>query len=289
MTEYTADLHSADNPIETAADLGRRDAERMPEAYDLAPGTSIVVVRERSDEGTVVHDLESYLPAPRQPRGCAILHDPSDFTTYVNRLTDTSYTTVWADVDAGSVTAVLDDHMNSDEAGWRQHIVGLRLRPDVDWQHWIKLNGKAVRQAEFAQHIEDALHTIIRPDGATMLEVAMSLQATRSAEFSQASRLDNNDLQLAYHEDTTAKAGRSGNLEVPREFALHITPWIGCPMLEVIAKLRYEINGGNLTIGYKLVRPDLAKIEVFESLVATMAENLAVGKVLNGTAPLALR
>jgi uncharacterized protein YfdQ (DUF2303 family) len=289
MTDFTGELDALPSDVQAIADLGRRDAERKPEPYELTAASSILVVRERNDEQTMLHDLEKWLGKPRTPRGHAELYDPTDFVDYVNRLTDPEHTTVWADVNAGTVTAVLDDHHDAVVAGWREHTVRLSLRDDADWLHWAKYDGKALQQHVFAQHLEDATHTIVRPDAATMLEVATSLQASRSAHFSQAIRLDNGDVQLTHHEDTTAKAGKSGNIEVPREFTLMITPWIGCKPIEVIAKLRYSIDHGQLAVGYSLVRPDLVKIEVFESIVATMKDTLDIAEVFNGTAPKALR
>jgi uncharacterized protein YfdQ (DUF2303 family) len=283
------DPDQTDNLVTAAADLGRRDAERVPTPYNLNPVTSLVVARVREDESVCVEDLEEYLNRPRAPRGDATLYDPTNFADYVNRLTDPDHTTVWADVNAGTVTAVLDDHANADTAGWRRHSVKLALRPDADWEHWAKLDGKLVRQADFAQHVEDASHTILVPDGATMLEVSSSLQASRSASFSQATRTDNGDVQLAYEEQTKATAGRAGNLEVPREFTILVTPWIGCVPIEVIAKLRYKIENGVLGIGYALVRPDLIKIEVFDSIVASLEQALAVEQVYAGAAPQAVR
>lgn len=101
-------------------------------------------------------------------------------------------------------------------------------------------------------------------------------------------RLDNGDIQLAYHEETTAKAGK-GNIEMPRDFTLLLTPWVGCHPVEVDARLRYQIDGGQLAIGYQLVRPDLVKRDVFDSLVERIRDGLTTEAVFDGTAPAALR
>ncbi|ALG06829.1 YfdQ family protein [Kibdelosporangium phytohabitans] len=289
MTDITGDLQVAPSDVQTIVDIARRDAERTPVPYGLTAASSIVVARVRDDENICVEDYEVLLDQPRQPRGHADLYDPSDFISYVNRLTNPVHTTVWADVDAGTVTAVLDDHKSADSAGWRTHTVKLTLRSDVDWLQWMKFDGKGLQQATFAEHIENVLHTIVDPDPATMLEVASTLQASKSAQFSQATRLDSGDIQLAYHEETNAKAGKTGNVEVPREFTILVTPWIGCNPVDVKARLKYNIDRGQLAIGYALLRPDLVKIDVFDGIVDRLRDQLTVKSVFAGTAPRALR
>lgn len=274
-------------PVEAIAQLAERAADQTPMYLDDVPG-ALLVNRVSDSEHVEVTDLESKMAAPNAPRGNAVLHDPAHFVEYVNRLGNEQRTTVWADVDAGTFVAVLDDHRDYATAGWREHTVRLNLRDDPDWLHWIRLDNKLLPQADFARHVEFALHTIIQPAAADMLEVASSLQAHKTASFSQATRLDNGDLQLAYHEETQAKAG-NGNIEVPRTFVLSLAPWIGCKAVEVEARLVYNLDRGQLGIGYQLVRPDLVKIDVFESLVATARDNLMTKAVFNGTAPSKLR
>lgn len=269
-------------------DIARRaNARTLNEPVDGAGRLHAEILRE--DERLVVEDLERYLDQPVRARGTAVLHDPKDFAAYVVRLHDSAHTTVWADVQAGTVIAVLDDHSEGFGAGWRSHTVVLKLRTDADWTHWTKLDGQLLGQLAFAQHIEDGIHCITDPSGAEMLEVATSLQATRKAGFSSAKNIQNGDVQMTWHEETDAKAGKSGQLEVPRAFTVQITPWLGCPSIDVEARLRYTIDGGQLRIGYALRRPDLVKQEVFESVVRSIADDLPDGvPVLQGTAPSAL-
>lgn len=278
----TSDLERADL-VRAAAELGRRTAQAAPAApYDLTPDTSLVVRTIQMDERIDTVDLERLLAAPRRERGLVLLHEPVDFAAYIQRMENPA-TTVWADDTALSVTAVFNDH-TPDGAGWRDHTAVLGIRRDPDWEAWLARDNQLATQAEFAEHLEDQARVIVDPDAATMLEVATSFQARRNASFSRATRLDSGDVQLAWAEETTASAGSSGRLEIPRQFVLKIAPFVGVLPVEVIARLRYRIRDNRLGIGYKLDRPDIAERSAFADIRAGIV-NVITSPVMSGTAP----
>lgn len=270
MTELSADHVTA------AADLGRRDAERTPKPYDLDTSSALVVAKVRADENVRVVALERHLAAPLHPRGAAIVHDPADFATYVSRLATVDHSTMWADLAAGSVVAVLDDHADADVAGWRQHTVSLAMQSDPDWTVWLANDGKLREQAWFAEHIEDLTHTIVSPSAADMLEMASTFHAKRNVTFRQAVKVTSGDVQLTYDEDTKATAGTSGKMEVPREFTVRISPWTTVSPVDLTARLRWRIENGQLRIGYSLLRPDRAKATAFDAVLASVTQNATV-------------
>jgi len=276
-------------PIPTAvadiAELARRDAERTPQAYTVNAERRFVLTKLRNDERLEGLDLEQYLSTPTRPRGKVVVYDPTDFTEYVIRLADPDKTSVWADVDAGAVTAVINDHADCADGGWRDHIVQLKLQPDEDWQRWAALDGKLQRQEEFAEFLEDVAHTVIHPDAATMLEVATSMTAKRNIEFSQGSRLQTGDVQLRYEEVTQANAGAKGQLDIPDRITVQLAPWRGVVVAELEARLRWRIHERRLAIGYKLLRPDMFRDEVFTSLVERIREGLNELPLYRGATP----
>lgn len=276
---------------EAAAELGRLSTAVEP--YELHDESSIVVVRVRTDERVDVVDLEKHLDYPRSPRGSVVLHDHLDFAAYVNRLGDAAITTVWADVERSSITAVLNDHGDQEQTstvGWRDHRVSLQLRIDPDWTKWLEFNNKPMGQATFAEHIENLVHTIVRPTAADMLEISRTFQAKRNVDFSQGIRLDSGDVQLTYEETTTAAAGRKSNMEIPSEFDLALAPYYGTTPGVVSARLRYRIaDDHKLRLTYQMVRPDLVLRDAFLGVLASVREQLRTEAVFNGTAPQALR
>jgi uncharacterized protein YfdQ (DUF2303 family) len=270
---------------EVIATLAERAAELQ--SYPLAADTSVVVTRIGDNENVDVTDLEAQLNAPRRPRGQAILHHPADFAAYVNKLANESATTVWADADRGSVVAVLNDHASDTDAGWRDHTVTLSLHSDSDWNVWANTDAYMMTQQEFAEHIEKTRHAIVEPDAATLLEIVTNFSAKRNIVFRSNVRLASGDVSLTYDEQTAAHSG-PGNIEVPSEFKLMLSPFSGMPPQPLAARLRFRIESGCLRIGYNLVRPDLLRRNAFEAALKEVGENLDTDQIFRGTAPAAL-
>lgn len=276
MTDPTQNL------VNAAADLGRRDSERQLAPYNLNHGSTLVVAKIHGDERIQTVDLESHLRTPLRSRGSVSVHDPSDFARYVKRLAAPfpETTSVWADIDKSAVTAVLDDHADVNIPGWRSHTVSLALQSDPDWTAWTARDNKLVSQVEFAEFLEQQMHTVIQPAAADIYEVATTLQAKRTLSFNSGVRLKSGDVQFSFTEETKASAGTAGKLDIPDTFTLRLAPFAYTPPVELTAKLRYRIHDGDLKIGYKLLRPAEIKRDAFSAIVGEirgqLGEDLAV-------------
>lgn len=255
--------------------LTRRAAEAVvPQPYDLADGTAIISRVLRDDERMDTVNLEKWLPEPTRNRGTVTIYDPTGFISYVQRLGNNS-TTVWGDEDRGSFTAVFNDHADQALPGWRDHTARLQLKNDPEWVEFLKRDGAYVDQLQFAEFLQDYSTTFVEPDGATLLEVASSFKAHRKAEFSSGINLSTGDVQLTYNEETTAKTTKAGQIEVPREFVIKLSPFLGMLPVEMKARLRWTIDGGSLQIGYKLHRPDLVKRDAFAAITFDIHEAIS--------------
>ncbi|WP_031465984.1 DUF2303 family protein [Sciscionella sediminilitoris] len=258
------------------------DADAEPRAID--PARPLYLRALDDTRHMEVRHLEQFMPAPQRARGGAVLHDLPSFLTYVNRL-GAPETTIWAHERVGTVSAVFNDHGGS-TPGWRDHTARLALQPDPDWQLWTNSDGSLGDQEWFAEHIEDTAHTIRNPDAATMHMIAMTFKAHSKAEFNRSTRLESGDVALTYSEETTAKAGGKGNIEVPERFAIELRPFVGAEPQQLIARLRYRIRDGGLRIGYKLLRPDEARRQAFETIVDGVRDALRIeAPVMYGTTP----
>lgn len=281
MTEPTA--------LTVPLELGDLDAHTRKteiDTSDITPEASFVVERLRQDEIVRVVDLEQHLLNPRRPRGTVTVHDPADFAQLVNRLADGHHSTVWADVDGNSVTAVFDDHATADVAGWRSHTAKLALKVDPDWTRWLECDDKLGDQEWFADFLENVAHTVIDPDAATMLEIATTFRATVGSNYSGGIKRQSGDVSLTYKQETEARAGASGQLEIPNTFTVRLAPWLGVDAVDVTARLRYRLRDGNLRIGYSLLRPDRVKQDAFALILNRMRENVDVDVPLfKGNAP----
>lgn len=268
--------------VRSAATLGA-DAERARAVpfEDVQAGLLVRVLKD--GERIDVTDLEHTLGAPHGPRGSAVIWEPADFVSYVNRLASDA-TTVWANPDACMITAVFDDHTDSSIGGWRRHRANLVIRRDPEWQAWCGRSGILGSQEEFAEHLEDHYASVVDPDAATMLEVATTFQAHRNSSFERGTRLQSGDVQLRYSDTTQATAGARGHLDVPETFTISVAPFLGVTPVEIKARLRYRINEGRLRIGYVLHRPDVAEREAFDRIRADVITGITAQAHL-GEAP----
>ena len=220
---------------------------------DLDPTKLYSVVIPAGFERQTI-DPSEYLDIPKRAKGSVVTQTVDDFARYVTRHDSQDGTTVWVDMDRSLIVGVLDDH-GQEAPGWGEHRARLQLKATDQWAHWAKLDGRLVSQEEFAEHIEDGLKEIVEPEGATMLEVVQTMQGRTKAEWKSAIRLQDGSIGFTYHEDATATAGGKGQMEIPSRFKLGMAPFLGEEEYAVGARLRYRVNGGNLTIGYKLDRP----------------------------------
>lgn len=240
------------------------------EINDVA-GIHIVRVR-RDDEVIETLNLEAWRQSPLRSRGTATIYDAPNFVDYVKRLGDDD-TTVWGHEATSSFTAVFNDH-NGPDAGWRDHKAVLQLQNDPEWDAFARRSGQYMSQIEFAEFLQDYAPLVVEPDGATLLEVSMNFRAHRKAEFESAVDLETGDVSFSYTEQTSAKSVKSGQIEVPREFTVSLSPYLGLPPVTLTARLRFDLTPQGLKIGFRLVRPDLVRRDAFADIRNTIVGGL---------------
>lgn len=212
--------------------------------------------------------------------GTTTVRDAASFLTYYAKHHDDA-TEVYSDVEALSVTAVLDAHA-TDEPRFGGHRLVLGLRRTKAWQQWLALDGKFVDQDTFANFLEDQLPYLVDPDAATMLEIAQSIKATTKAEFQSSSRLQSGERKFAYVEDTKGSAGAKGDLAIPETFKIAVPPFEGADAYSMTARFKYRLGGGNLSLGFKLEQPEERAKAAFADVLGAIAADIDT-PVLNGT------
>jgi uncharacterized protein YfdQ (DUF2303 family) len=202
---------------------------------------------------------------PTRKTGSYAVRDVTSFVEYVtkHRLPETE---LWASLASGQLSAVLNAH-GGDHGGWQDHTATLTLEADPDWTDFIARSGRYYSQADFAEFIEDHLHVFVRPKAADMLELAQTFQATTKVDFQSSHRVKSGETQLAYAETTSAGAGKKGTLAIPDTFHVGLAPFKGLDPYAVEARFRYRIEGQQLRLGYKLVRPDKVADAAFDQIV----------------------
>ncbi len=228
-------------------------------------------------------DTEFVGPQPTRKRGTVTLHDAGSFSAYVNRHKVAATTTIYADALNYRFVGVVNDASAADPQ-WADHRAILNLLATEEWTRWSAKDGAWFEQEPFAEFIEEGIDQIHKPTAAEMLELATTFHATTSATFRQATVLASGERKLHYDESIEARTGRTGELSVPTTFELALIPFEGSPAYKVLARLRYRVSGGKLTMGYKLIGPRDVQRDAFGDTCAEIEAGTGV-PTFAGTPP----
>lgn len=277
MTDYTsAELVSTGGDTQAIAAL----AQQALAAKEVEAGGIYLVATASGDVREFDLTGSRYTGRLDRKTGTTVVRDAASFLTYYAKHKDDA-SEVYSDVEKLSVTAVLDAH-SADEPGFGEHRLTLALRRTKAWQEWLALDGQLVDQDRFANFLEDQLPYLENPDAATMLEIAQSIKATTKAEFQSSSRLQSGERRFVFTEDTTAKAGSKGDLQIPETFVIAVPPFEGASPYRMNARFKYRLGGGHLHLGFKLEQPEERAKAAFADVLAAIAEGIDT-PVLNGT------
>lgn len=254
-------------------------AQEAVEPHEVDTGLYIV----RDSHGTVhtvdlADELEQRQAQPHRKTGARTVSDVDSLVGYLAKhgVDDTE---LWGDPDRGTIRAIINAHgsANGDGGddtlgtpGWGDHTATLTLKHSKDWTDWLARDGKLHSQVEFAEFIEDHLPNFVTPNGAEMLELAQTFQATTRVDFDSSQRLKSGETQVTYKEDTDAKAGKRGQIAIPDTFQIGIQVYEHGTAYRVDARLRYRIDGGTLRLGYRLTRHRDVLLDAFKQVAAAV-------------------
>jgi uncharacterized protein YfdQ (DUF2303 family) len=227
---------------------------------------------------------DAYRDAPRRVSGRSTVYDVDSLKVLWEKHAR-PHSEVFGDPERHVITAVL----NADEgvgldAGFRDHTVELVCAQTPSWKAWIAMDGELVDQLAFAEFIEERVTDIAEPSGADMLELAQSFEATTNAQFKSSTILSSGQRGLQFEETIAAKAGQTGQLEIPKEFSVALQPFEGGDRYRVAARFRFRIRNGHLALGFKLDRPEDVVRGAFEDVCRNASEATGA-QVLIGKAP----
>lgn len=256
-------------------------AEVGAKAWWLIPGTG--------EEASKIEAVETEAAAakPARKRGRVTVFDAASFNLVLAANADAGDATIYIDrnPEKPSVVAVLNGNGNAGP-GWSDFRIAIEFRQTPQWAKWKAIDGKMLPQVQFAEFIEDNLEDIASPTGATMLEIATYLEATRTVNFRSGVRLPSGAIQFQNMENIEAKVS-AAQIEVPENFTLGIAPIFGLPSYQVPARFRYRLQDGKLTLGIKLQRVETMMVDIINDVVEHLEKADGVA-IVDGLPPATL-
>jgi uncharacterized protein YfdQ (DUF2303 family) len=238
-----------------------------------------------------LQSLEEFLDAPKTIRQTVTASELSGFVEYVNRF-KVAETIIFARVQVGPgpkhdvlFHAVFDYHaMSKDQVtpcpNWSRHQAKYSPITTPEWRRWSDQNGRPMEQETFAAFIEENGVNIVEPTGAEILELAQSLEGTKSVAFKSSVRLDNGAVQLRYEETISGKAGEKGHLEIPTLFLLGLRLFQGGPAYRVGARLKFRVKDAKLAMWYEIVDPEVVILDACNALVDAIENQTDIKPIL---------
>ena len=197
-------------------------------------------------------------------------YDVESFVAYVTEFAEAARTRCYADAESGIVVALLDDH-GVRKPDWCDHRARLKMRTTPEWDDWSKLNKRPMSQAEFGEFLEDHAKQIHKPDGATILSMAMDLHIHRAVKFRAAQRLKDGLTQFEAVQEDVSKAD---HVQIPDQIILRMAPYEASPAYEIPARIRYRIVEGGLQMWYALTDPVALLRQAFVEAVEEVRQAL---------------
>jgi len=235
--------------------------------------TTHLVIPEHYKHVDLTTAIERAGTAPRRKTGTVQLGDIHSFNVFVADQGESGQVYIYADPEARTLTAVLNDHVHSDEtAGWRDFRAVFKAELSREFATWMGQNKRPMEQEDFAIFLEDNIADVVEPSGETLLQVALTLQAKTEVNFASHRRLDNGQVQFTYNETIDARAG-TGLIEIPREFTIGARLFKNGDGYKVRARLKYRLASSKLKFWYELDRAENAIEDAFQAYINQAREN----------------
>lgn len=282
--EKLATLGARASGVEIAfVDYANKGMPGLPDRFPIA-----IVHGDKPEIVDLKVSAEYWRTSPDRRRGVANARSLQSFIDLVKRHA-TEHSVVFADSDwtKPSLTAVIDYH-DKDPQGFADngvHRVRYSFPLSEEWQAWVKTNGVAMTQADFAAFVEDRIPDITAAEDATrlmverdllttvatpaqLIQLARGLQVNVEAQVKNSVTLQSGEGQVVFEERHTGADGQP--IKVPGAFVLFVAPFFRDDPVEVPVRLRYRAKSGALIWFYQLYRPDRVIAEAVDHAMASV-------------------
>lgn len=234
-------------------------------------------------DGFKVEDLSDIAVkrAPARANHAPKFSTLASFCDYLNTFKETG-TRIFADPDKRAFLGVINYSDPIAGANYCDHRANYTIALSADFQEWNEKDGTKMTQEEFALFVEENAPVFMKPDAATMRELASDLQVHNEVKFQSGTRLQDGQIQFGYVEEIQGRAGKSGDIVIPVSFDVKMPIFYGGKEETIKAWFKYRLIGGKLTLWYELYRVQEVLEKAFTAAVDDIAKVTAT-KVWSGS------
>lgn len=269
--EVLRDSSVADAEISEFRVLGRGGFALVPGGYD-------------------VKSLESFQATPNRIVERRQFSEVPSLSAYVSRFA-TEDTIAFADWRKRSILSMIDYHtppslpssLPDDETSvgaftpfvpaqpsHNDHSAEFIATLSPEYAAWSALARQGyVGQKALGEFLEDRAIDVVNPDPATIMDIVLKFEVTRTAKISSGQKLSNGTVQFQYVQEDGQKKGA---VAFPEVLFLRIPLYEGGNPIGILVRLRYDITDGVLRFAVKIADQDNLERAAFEDCVAQFAK-----------------
>lgn len=298
------DTSDAGEIIQAMRDLHRPHLQPI----DLEAPHALVLPKGMQAQMLTEEHLDAFRELPRVRETTDRVQDLASLIALTKRHAHAPETVVlaFADRAAPRIVTVFDYHpANADrrDARRRAHQVIYPCALSEEWQAWVKVHRQGMKQAQFAEFIEDRISDVVVPsdtefpaakqfatlmgmrlaDPAELVQLSRGLQVTLGSTFKQAQALSTGESSLTFEtrHETTQVANTP--VQVPGLFLIAIPAFFGGQRFVMPVRLRYRVSNGGLEWTLVLHRHEQAFDDAFRGMLAEIRTECPAIPVLLGS------
>jgi len=259
-------------------------ASTKPATYEAEDGATHIMV----PAGYKFDRIPPFEKKITRIRQAVTLHDLESYINYVNQF-KTPAARIFAEAGFQAsggkayALAVLDYHQDATTPGHSAHTAMFVPRYSEAWTFWSRFNGGSnavLKQAEFAELIEERRFDINDPAAASLLDVVRTLKMKKDVDYDSLTYQSNGGVVLNYSEKVSAQ-GKSGTL--PEKLTIGMPVYYRGEPFAVDVFVRYKLTQGVVTFNLKVDRPDLVEEEAFKTFTEKVANDTAIDVYIGRT------
>lgn len=261
-----------ENTLQVALD---HVAAKLPE-HDTPDGGKALVVPSNYR----VERINPVEPPLMRIKQVVTMHDRDSLIAYLTRF-KTNNTQIFAEPGflangQAQISAVIDYHAPA-TPDRLAHAANYLPRYSEQWQRWVSACRAPMKQAAFAEFVEECRGDIAEPEAAKLLDIVRTFKASKKVEFDSVVYQPNGDVRLGYDERTEQK-GSSGIL--PEMMKLGIPVYFRGTVYAVPVYVRFRVSDGAVQFQLKMDRADVIEDAAFGELTGAISEATGIGVYL---------